>query len=177
VGSAVSNASASNTDEAAARQVEAPAPRGGRAPERGGDGDRAVGRRSGLLQGAPEDLRRMVRARRTRYGALVLPHPGTVERPVEFEADCYGGGSFVVDGYGRVVGADATSFFAMSGLSRADLKQVSAMRPRSISAAWPCVVAIDEWILMCSFLWICERRFGRSQILSVRGTSDSPTQL
>jgi hypothetical protein len=29
------------------------------------------------------------------------------------------------DGDGRVTGADATKFFAMSGLSRADLKQVS----------------------------------------------------
>jgi len=29
------------------------------------------------------------------------------------------------DGDGRVTGADATSFFGMSGLSRADLKQVS----------------------------------------------------
>lgn len=35
-------------------------------------------------------------------------------------------GGSAVDGDGRVTGADATSFFVMSGLSRADLKQVSA---------------------------------------------------
>jgi hypothetical protein len=35
-------------------------------------------------------------------------------------------GIFVADGDGRVTGADAANFFAMSGLSRADLKQVSA---------------------------------------------------
>jgi len=34
-------------------------------------------------------------------------------------------GGFVADRDGRVTGPDATSFFAMSGLSRADLKQVS----------------------------------------------------
>jgi hypothetical protein len=43
----------------------------------------------------------------------------------------------VADGDGRVTGADATSFFGMSGLSRADLKQVSAgplgSSPRSSS--------------------------------------------
>jgi EH domain-containing protein 1 len=33
-----------------------------------------------------------------------------------------------VDGDGRVTGADATKFFAMSGLSRADLKQVRRRR-------------------------------------------------
>jgi hypothetical protein len=34
-------------------------------------------------------------------------------------------GVSVADGDGRVTGADATSFFGMSALSRADLKQVS----------------------------------------------------
>jgi hypothetical protein len=34
-------------------------------------------------------------------------------------------GSPPADGDGRVTGADATKFFAMSGLARADLKQVS----------------------------------------------------
>jgi hypothetical protein len=34
-------------------------------------------------------------------------------------------GGSVADGDGRVTGADATSFFGMSALSRADLKQVS----------------------------------------------------
>jgi len=34
-------------------------------------------------------------------------------------------GGSVADGDGRVTGTDATSFFGMSALSRADLKQVS----------------------------------------------------
>ena len=34
---------------------------------------------------------------------------------------------FCADGDGRVTGADATKFFAMSGLPRADLKQVWAI--------------------------------------------------
>jgi len=55
-------------------------------------------------------------------GKALLPRPRKFSEVLMLTAPA--GGS-VADGDGRVTGADATSFFGMSALSRADLKQVS----------------------------------------------------
>ncbi|KAF8685377.1 hypothetical protein HU200_044001 [Digitaria exilis] len=67
------------------------------------------------------------------------------------------------DGDGRVTGADATSFFGMSGLSRADLKQVSA-GPLGVS------------LLLFFSGWFCLRSNFKLQLVSLAQAGNEITQ-
>ena len=87
-------------------------------------------------------------------------------------------GGSVADGDGRVTGADATSFFGMSALSRADLKQVST-GPLVSSCSSPGMAdTVDEWLMIFPCLgFACEgmgdRGFQAAGVPRIRGVRHS----
>ena len=116
-----------------------------------GHGDRAVPREQ-LLQGAPEDLPGVVRARgrRSDFPLLSSVPPRS---PIPFPLLCaWMCGLLIVgvaDGDGRITGPDAIKFFGMSKLSRPDLKQVLALATNPLPVLF-CLW--NYWFLyMCHF--------------------------
>jgi len=111
-----------------------------------GHGDRAVPHEQ-LLQGAPEDLPGVVRARGRRSDSCPPALFPSIPN-LQFHCCAPGCGLLidgVADGDGRITGPDAIKFFGMSKLSRPDLKQVLALAtsPHPLS----CFVLLAELLV------------------------------